>query len=97
MKQVSIKLMLLGAIAVSTVAFAEMSSVRLEATVKSFDEKFVTIQLNKRTVRVPRSVVGNKTLKAGSIVQITFRGDEIDYLFPTDGGSERSPASADGK
>ena len=84
----------------SSVSFAEMSSVRLNAKVKSFDDKFVTIQLNKRAVRVPREIVGKRELKAGSMIQLTFRGDQIDYLFSNlhvGDSKERSPASENEK
>ena len=104
MNQTSFKTAMISAgvvvLLITSVALGEMSSVRLNAKVKSFDEKFVTIQLNKRTVRIPRSVVADKELKAGGMVQITFRGEEIDYLFPpdrADGSSERSPASENEK
>lgn len=80
-------------------ARAEVSKVTVAAAVKSFDDKHVLVQVNKRTVRIPRELVTEKDLKVGSAIFITFRGTQIGYLFDKSGAplDQRSPASQKAK
>lgn len=76
-------------------ARAEVSSLTIAAVVKSFDEQKVTLQVNKKIVTVPRTVVKQDSLTVGAAIFVTLRGEQIDYLLA--GGnkakSSRQPAS----
>lgn len=76
-------------------AHAEMSAVKVSVFVKSVDQKSVTIRLDQREITLPRSLIRNDRLRAGSAIVITLHGDEIRYLFKNVATAEsgRRPAS----
>jgi hypothetical protein len=92
---------LMSLLILACVASAEMSSLTVAAVVKAFDEKQVTLQVQKRIVTVPRSVLKSHSLTVGAAIFVTLRGEQIDYLLPRQlqagepysGSGSRQPAS----
>jgi hypothetical protein len=67
-----------------------VDSVTVTAKVKAFDETSVIVENEKELIKVPRSMVKQKTLTRGEAVSITFKGkEELRLLQSTD----RQPAS----
>lgn len=77
-------------------ASAEMSAITVPASVVKFDKKTITIRVNEKNVTVPREIAGNRELKKGESILLTFRGRQISHLLSGDKES-RSPASERGR
>lgn len=76
-------------------ARAEMSAVTVAVVVVSYDERSVTVRLQDREIQLPRKLVRQERLTAGSAIFVTLRGEEIRHLFKNVAASEsgRRPAS----
>jgi hypothetical protein len=80
-------------------ARADMTAITVEASVRGFDAKTVTLQVNKKRVVVPRELVLKTQLHNGEAVRVTFQGANIQYLFKAPNveakvdSSARKPAS----
>jgi hypothetical protein len=76
-------------------AKAEMSVMTVAGKVATFNETSVTVIINKKKIRLPRSLIKTEGFKAGDAVLITLRGEEIKFLLSQpDDSALRSPASA---
>lgn len=80
-----------------SLASAEMSAITVKASVVDFDEKSVTLSIDKKKVVVPRELVRKSEIQKGKKIQVTFRGEQISYLLKHGKQDHRSPASADKK
>jgi hypothetical protein len=75
-----------------------MRNVTIAGKVTAFDEKTVTVIVNKKKFQIPRGFVKARDFKAGDAVLISLRGEDIKYfLAPDDSTMARSPASEKSK
>lgn len=71
------------ALITSSSAWSAVSSVTIEGTVASFDEKTVTIKQRQGVTKVPRKYVRSKKLKAGDAVSLSLTPEEFQQLSET--------------
>lgn len=75
-------------------ASGEMSAITVKASVVQFDDKSVTLKIDDKKVVVPRNLIRKSEIQKGKTVKVTFRGEQISYLFGNKNSDLRSPASA---
>jgi len=92
MKQIALIIAITGWL---NFASGEMSAITVKASVVDVDKKSVTLKVNDKKVVVPRDFLKQNKIQKGNTIQVTFRGDQISYLFGNKNADRRSPASAE--